>query len=102
MWGNSTITTTPFKEKFNRFIPEGKLKHPGRWKKKQYSLGRYSGGGYWSCCGSSDKLATPCDPIMQERWKLFQIAADSSMTKSVVRRALSKIEMAQEFDSEAT
>ena len=95
------------------------MKHPGRWKKKQYSLGRYSGGGYWSCCGSSDKLATPCDPIMQERWKLFQIAADSSMTKSVVRRALvstienplqksislgwqSKIEMAQEFDSEAT
>lgn len=64
------------------------MKHPGRWKKKQYRLGRYSGGGYWSCCGSSDKLATPCDPIMQERWKLFQIAADSSMTKSVVRRAL--------------
>lgn len=88
MWGSSTITTTPCKEKTNRSIPEGKLKHPGSWRKKQYNLGRYSGGGYWSCCGNSDKLVTSCDAIMQKRWNLFQIVVDSSTTKRVVRLAL--------------
>ena len=71
-----------------RSIPEGKLKHPGSWRKKQYNLGRYSGGGYWSCCGNSDKLVTSCDAIMQKRWNLFQIVVDSSTTKRVVRLAL--------------
>ena len=44
---------------------EDKPKHLGEWKKKEYSLGRYFRGGFWTCCGENEQIAFPCNQAME-------------------------------------
>lgn len=91
--GDSTITTTPTVEltKWSSRrdgIKDEKSKHIGQWQKKEYSLGRYSRGGFWSCCGEREQIAFPCNTAMRERWRRSQVETDSDEAKRVVRRAM--------------
>jgi hypothetical protein len=67
---------------------ENKLKHPGAWIKKVYDLGRFSRGGYWTCCGEQEQIAFPCNEAMRQDWRQRQIRADSMHAAKVVKRAM--------------
>ena len=67
---------------------DNKPKHHGEWKKKEYSLGRYFSGGFWTCCGENEQIAFPCNEAMRERWKRSQDEADAIQAANVVKRAI--------------
>lgn len=84
----STITSFPGHNQCGKLNIQ---KHLGHWKKKQYCLGRYCSGGFWSCCGQNDQMAFACDAETREHWEQTQAEVDVLVVERVVRRAMAAI-----------
>jgi len=62
-------------------------KHPGTWKNKSYQLGRFVSGGFWTCCGVQEQLASACTVSIRLAWKEYTDDVDAHQATETVKNA---------------